>query len=154
MADWYEESMRAWFQTVNARMGTSRIAAVTPVSTPAPAPPSATTEEEAHVRLLFEEDDALQRRVADTITQLFFGAQGVYGTKPAQNCDALFKQLVKNAAPNDEFRKLVERTFRREIEAIVVKVFQQEIQTAVAKQVAEMEKYSRRISAAPKGPRR
>lgn len=154
MADWYEKTMRAWFQDVNARMGTMRIAAVTPVSTPAPAPPPAATEEEAHVRLLFEEDDALQRRVADTITQLFFGAQGVYGTKPAQNCDALFKQLVKNAAPNDEFRKLVERTFRREIEAIVVKIFQQEIQTAVAKQIAEMGKYSRRITAAPKGPRR
>ena len=154
MADWYEESMRAWFQAVNARMGTLRIAAVTPVSTPAPAPPPATTEEEAHVRLLFEEDDALQRRVADTITQLFFGAQGVYGTKPAQNCDALFKQLVKNASPTHEFRKLVEATFRKEIEAIVVRIFRDELQSAVAKQIAEMEKYSRRISAAPKGPRR
>lgn len=154
MADWYEKTMRAWFQDVNARMGTLRIAAVTPVSTPAPAPPPATTEEEAHVRLLFEEDDALQRRVAGTITQLFFGAQGVYGTKPAQNCDALFKQLVKNAAPNDEFRKLIEKTFRKEIEGIVTRLVEQEIKAAVGKQIAEMEKYSRRIAAAPKGPRR
>lgn len=154
MADWYEDSMRAWFQTVTARMGTSRIAAVTPVSTSAPAPPPATSEEEAHVRLLFEEDDALQRRVANTIAQLFFGAQGVYGTKPAHNCDALFKQLVKNAAPNDEFRKLVERTFRKEIEGIVNRIATDAIDTAVRMRVAEMGKFSRRISAAPKGPRK
>lgn len=146
----YAEFFRIWQEAYSQR----GIAAVTPVDSTDAKTPQATPEEEAHVRLLFEEDDALQRRVADVITELFFGAQGVYGTRPAQNCDALFKQLAKHARPNDEFRKLVEATFRKEIETIVVRIFRDELQSAVAKQAAEMLKYSRRITAAPKGPRR
>lgn len=144
-----------WWREWNAMQSRGRIATVTPgAKQPAPAEHHAVSDEEAHVRLLFEEDDALQRRVADTITQLFFGAQGVYGTKPAQNCDALFKQLVKNASPTYESRKLIGAALRDEVRAVVQELARQEIKEAVAKQVAEMEKYSRRISAAPKGPRR
>lgn len=145
----YDPTLLRWWDEWEA-LRRNHIAAVTPAAKPQAAP----LDEEAFVKLLFEEDDALQRRVADVITALFFGAKGVYGDKPSQNCDALFKQLVKHARPSDEFRRLVRAALRDEVRAVVQELAQQEIKEAVAKQAAEMAKYSRRITAAPKGPRR
>lgn len=131
-----------------------RVAAVTPTASSASLGPDASSDEEAIVRLLFEEDDALQRRVAQTLTVLFFGAEGAHGPKAKANCDALFRQMARHAAPSDEFRHLIERAFRQEISDVIGAIVADEVRAAVRKQVSEMEKYSRRMSAAPKGPRK
>lgn len=155
MADWYEETMRAWFQTVAARAGMSYVAAVTPIPTPAPTPPPATSDEEAYVRLIFEEDDAIQRRVVQAIQDLFFGAEGRFGTGPKRNCQALQRQLFDTVSPEDAaFKKAVEAAFGDRVAQALDRIVAEELEKTVAKHVAIFDKASRRIAAAPKGPRK
>ena len=120
---------------------------------------AATPEATAEVQLMFDEESAVERRIAEVLNKLFFAAPAAYRCQAAANSAALFEQMLRHAPANSpEFRKYIESQFKQAIESVIRDQYGEALRSVVAdelrKELPQFEKYARRMASAPKGPRR